>query len=48
MSRLGLTVAGFIFIAAAVISFFSNFNWQAALILLAIGAGILVFILKVD
>lgn len=43
MDRLGLWIAGFVFIAAGVIELFSGFNWQIALVLLAIGLGILYF-----
>ena len=46
MSRLGLWIAGFIFLAAAIIVLFSNGGWQAALILGALGLGILYFLTR--
>ncbi len=44
MGRLGLWVAGFIFIAAAIVVLFNGWNWQQAIILAAIGAGIIFFL----
>ena len=43
MSSLMLIIAGFLFIAVAIITLVSSFNWQAALILAAIGIGIIFF-----
>jgi uncharacterized membrane protein YjjP (DUF1212 family) len=43
MSRLGLVISGFVFIAAAIIVLFSGGGWDAALILFAVGAAILYF-----
>jgi hypothetical protein len=39
-------VGGLVFIAAGIITLFSAFNWQAALILFAIGIGLLLFAFK--
>ncbi len=46
MSRLALYIGGAIFIAAAVLVLFSGWNWQSAIILAAIGAGIIFFLVK--
>ena len=43
MPRLAIIVGGCIFLAAGLITIFSDFNWQAGLILLAIGIGLIVF-----
>lgn len=45
MTRADL-IGGAIFIAAGLIALFSGFNWQAALILFAIGIGLLLFAFK--
>jgi hypothetical protein len=44
MGRLSLWIAGFVFIAAGAIVVTSGGNWQSALILVAIGIGILFFL----
>jgi hypothetical protein len=46
MSRLVIIVAGCIFLAIAVIVLVSDKNWQGALLLAAIGAGLLLFIFR--
>jgi len=46
MSRLALWIGAFIFIAAALVALFSDWNWQTALILAAIGIGIIFFVAK--
>lgn len=46
MSRLVLWIGGLIFIAAALVVMFSGGGWQSALILGAVGAGIVFFLIK--
>jgi hypothetical protein len=44
MEKLVIAIAGCLFIAGALVTFFSNWNWQGALFLLAIGVGALLFL----
>jgi hypothetical protein len=44
MSRLAIILGGFIFIALGIVVLFSD--WQAALVLLAIGGALLVFFFR--
>jgi hypothetical protein len=46
VSRLAILIGGFLFIAAGIITLFSDRNWQGALFLFALGAALLVFFLK--
>ena len=46
MARLILWVAGFIFIAAGIMVLIPNLNWQLAIILIAIGVGMLFFLTR--
>lgn len=46
MVRLTIVIAGFLFIAGGLVTLFSNWNWQGALFLFAIGAGALIFVFK--
>lgn len=43
MSKLAIVIAGCLFIAGAIVTFFNDWNWQGALFLLAIGVGALIF-----
>ena len=43
MSSLAAIVGGFIFIAVSIIALVSDKNWQGALLLFAIGAGLLLY-----
>lgn len=45
MPSFTLFIASFIFIAASIITFFADFNWQAALILFFMGIGSFVYVL---
>lgn len=44
-SRLGLIVGGLLFLVAGIITLFSG-NWQGALFLFAIGAGLVIYYLR--
>lgn len=44
MARLVLWIAGFIFIAAGLMVLIPSMNWQLAIILIAVGVGILFFL----
>jgi hypothetical protein len=46
MAKLAIVIAGCLFVAGAIVTFFSNWNWQGALFLLAIGAGALIFVFR--
>ena len=46
MPKLAIIVGGCIFVAAGLITIFSDFNWQAGLVLLAIGVGFIIFYIK--
>ena len=46
MSRLAIILGGCIFIAAGIVTLFSDLNWQGALFLLAIGIGLIIFFVK--
>jgi hypothetical protein len=46
MSRLALWIGGLIFIAAAIVVLFSGGGWQSALVLAAVGAGIVFFLVR--
>jgi hypothetical protein len=43
MTSLGAIVGGFLFIAVSIITLISDKNWQGALLLFAIGAGLLLY-----
>lgn len=46
MPLLPVIVGGCLFIAASLVVLFSDFNWQSALFLLAVGIGLLLFAFK--
>ena len=46
MPSLAIIVGGCIFIAVGLVVLFSDFNWQGALVLFAIGIGLILFFLK--
>jgi hypothetical protein len=46
MIRLAIAVGGCLFIVAAIVVLFSEFNWIGALFLVAVGIGLLLFFFK--
>jgi len=46
MSRLAIILGGCIFIAAGFVTLFSDWNWQGALFLWAIGIALIIFFVK--
>jgi len=46
MGRLAIILAGVLLIAVAIIELIPNFNWQTALILIAIGVALIIFFFK--
>ena len=44
--RLAIIIGGLIFIVLGIIVLIPNFNWQAALVLIAIGVGLLIFFFR--
>lgn len=46
MSRLAIIVGGCVFIAVGITVLFPTFNWQGALVLVAVGIGLLLFAFK--
>ena len=46
MARLAVVLGGVLFIAAGIIVLIPHFNWQAALVLFALGFGLLLFFFK--
>lgn len=46
MNKLALIVIAFILIAGAIVTLFPNWNWQGALLILAVGLGFLVYAIK--
>lgn len=46
MAKLAIVLGGVLFIAAGIITLIPNLNWQAALILFALGIGLLLFFFK--
>lgn len=39
-----LSIGGFVFIAVGIIVLLTTFNWEAALVLVAVGVGIIFFL----
>ena len=46
MGKLGTFIAGCVFLAAAFITLSADHNWQGALLLAAIGFGLIIYVLK--
>jgi len=46
MNMLAIILAGLLFVAVGIIVLISDFNWQGALLLIAIGSGFILYFLK--